>query len=245
MGLWFKDLAEVLVTVGVLIVVFRLAFGSLTLVPLVVVTSESMVHPTDPWLLWMSDTDDSWRKWLSMQGISNETIEGLPFKNGFLMGDMIVTYSPGKYHVFSDTKLGDVVIYDRDNKFIHATQSRDPIIHRIVGVVQVQDWQVTNFTGTMDCFKLADFSEYIGYVKKCADETGECLYPRYPTGGTFRFFITKGDNNAGTDQCGFGGGIALPVNEEQLIARGGMRLPYIGWVKLVFNFLLRILFFWL
>jgi len=57
------------------------------------------------------------------------------------------------------------------------------------------------------------------------------MYRTYPVSDSFRLYVTKGDNNRGTDQCG---GI-LPVTDSQILARGWIRIPYLGWVKLVLN----------
>ncbi|MFH0860586.1 MAG: hypothetical protein V1921_05250 [Candidatus Altiarchaeota archaeon] len=231
--LWVKDTFEVLVTISVIIVVLRLGFGSQTLVPLVVVTSGSMLH-----------LDEGWSIWLAGHGIGNDTLESFRFQKGFARGDMIFTVSPGKYGVFPETRLGDVVIYKRDLDHLNMFASTEPIIHRVVGVVSIEDYSVGNVSGTLDCISPDDVGDYVGMVRDC-QSGGDCAYPDYPEGGDFNFYITKGDNNPGTDQCGFRGGISYPVNDRQLTARGWIRLPYIGWIKIIFNLLLKILFFWI
>lgn len=224
---WVRDAVEVLLTVGILIVVLKLLLNSQTLVPLVVVTSSSMVHESNGWSAWLGLHDH------------NETMIGeYPFQSGFYRGDMIITKSPGKYLYFGETRLGDVVIYDRDLLHLYATGSTEPIIHRVVGIVRVANDAVGNVSGTIDCFKKADFEKNIKTVADCrANKT--CPYERVPQNGSYSFYITKGDNNAGTDQCSL---IALPVTDAQLKARGWIRLPYVGYVKLIFNELLRLLF---
>lgn len=229
---WAKDIIEVIVTIAVIIIVSRLVFGAQMLVPLVAVTSGSMFH---------SDGGD-WRSWMINKGIPESEISDFPMQNGFARGDMILTITPdGKgtlFPVFSDTKLGDVVIYTRDK--LHS--GNEPIIHRIVGIVDVKDFGVYNKTGTLDCLKEEDFNlRYIPYVKNCIEKTEPCPYPTSPETGNFRFYITKGDNymtNKVTDQCGMGGGISLPVTEKQLTARGWIRLPYVGYIKLLLNSIL-------
>jgi len=230
----FKDIFEVAGTVLVLIIVLRLMFGSLTLVPLVVVTSGSMLH-----------IGGDWHSWLAVN-LGNETlVDSFPFKNGFARGDMIFTVSPVKYHLFPDTQLGDVVIYDRDLAPQHAYHSNEPIIHRIVGIVWVENESVTRFEGSLGCLSVDDMPRYITLVENCRSMQKPCVYPSYPKEGSYRFFITKGDNNPSPDQCGMNGGIAYPVNEKQLKARGWVRLPYIGWVKLIFNFILELVFWFI
>jgi hypothetical protein len=84
--------------------------------------------------------------------------------------------------------------------------------------------------------------KHLRVVAECR-ENRSCPYEMVPKNGTYSLYITKGDNNPATDQCG--GNIALPVTDAQIKARGWIRLPYIGYVKLVFNFLLRLVFMFL
>jgi hypothetical protein len=227
-----KDAFDVGGTVLVMIIVLRLLFGSQTIVPLVVVTSGSMLH-----------LDDDWHTWLSVN-LGNETlVDSFPFKSGFARGDMIFTVSPTRYHLFPDTRLGDVVIYERDLAPQHRYRTNEPIIHRVVGVVWIVNDSVSETEGSLGCLKAEDFTKYVDFVKSCREKK-PCVYPRYPEENSYRFYITKGDNNPSPDQCGVNGGIAYPVNEKQLKARGWVRLPYVGWIKLIFNFILELIF-WL
>jgi len=54
------------------------------------------------------------------------------------------------------------------------------------------------------------------------------------------YFITRGDNNPAADQDV---GISPPVNPNMVLGRVVFRIPYIGWVKVIFSeiitFLLR------
>lgn len=228
---WIKDFIEVGVTVLVLIVVLRLAFGSLTLVPLVVVTSGSMLH-----------VNEGWSNWLNNSWSDEALVSSIPFQSGFAKGDMIFTVSPDKYHLFPDTRLGDVIIYDRDLAHLYKYASNEPIIHRIIGVIWIEDGSVARVDGTTACLDNESFRKYIDFIRNCQDGKDKCLYPRYPEGNVYRFYITKGDNNPSPDQCGVNGGIAYPVNQEQLKARGWVRLPYVGWIKLLFNYILLFVF---
>lgn len=226
---WLIDLGEVTWVLLTIIISSTIFLGSKMLVPLVAVTSGSMLH---------SD-NSNWKSWMINHGIPESEISSFPMQNGFARGDMILTITPnGKgtlFQIFPDTKLGDVVIYTRDK--LHP--GNEPIIHRVVGIVEVKDWKVSNKIGTLDCLKEDDFENtYIQYVRNCAEKTGFCPYPKFPETGNFRFYTTKGDNymtNKVTDQCGMGGGISLPVTEKQLTARGWIRLPYIGYLKLLLN----------
>jgi len=229
--LWVKDLVEVGVTLGVVLIVLRVVFGSHTLVPLVVVTSGSMLHPSE-----------SWRSWLTEEQFSYNDVISFPFQNGFARGDMIVTISPTKYLFYPDTRVGDVVVYKRDTAGLHSSFSKEPIIHRVVGIVFVEDWKISEIKGTTACLTKPGIAEHMDYIRSCQTGDGKCHYPEYPINGTFKYLITKGDNNEAPDQCGTAGSIALPVNDRQLIARGLLRLPYIGYIKLAFNAILMILF---
>ncbi|HIE34048.1 MAG TPA: hypothetical protein EYP86_02780 [Candidatus Altiarchaeales archaeon] len=167
-------------------------------------------------------------------------ISKFPMQNGFAMGDMIITVTPdGKGTIiplFPDTQLGDVIIYNRDK--LHP--GKEPIIHRVIGIVHVKDWKIESIEGTLACLTEQDFeNKFIPYIGSCI-QGNSCPYADYPNSGTFRFYLTKGDNNPMPDQCGYDGGIALPVNEKQLTARGWIRLPYIGWLKLILNSILSI-----
>jgi signal peptidase I len=228
---WFKDLFEVVLTVLILIIVFRLLFNSHTLVPLVVVTSGSMTH-----------VDGAWHAWL-VENLGNESlIDSFRFQNGFTRGDMIFTVSPNKYHIIPDTRLGDVVIYERDLAHITRYGSTEPIIHRVVGVIWIANDTLVKREGARVCLDDKSIGDYITILAKCRKNKVGCPYTKYPEDNSYRLYITKGDNNPTPDQCGMNGGIALPVNEEQLKARGWIRLPYIGWVKLAFNGILQIIF---
>lgn len=218
---WLRDLVDVVVTLGVILVILRVTLGSRMLVPLVVVTSGSMVH---------QPFDSSWIAWLNERGVSNETVFQMPFGGGFNQGDMIVTIRP-------EVKLGDVVIYERD--FVWGSPSMEPIIHRVVGIVYVNESEVVGVEGTLDCLSEGDFSVYIGYVGDCRNGR-TCYYPSVPESASYRFYVTKGDANRMSDQCATPVRISLPVNEAQIPARGWIRLPYIGWLKLFLNEILRI-----
>jgi hypothetical protein len=219
---WAKDIGEVILTLGAIILLSSALLGAKMLIPLVAVTSESMLHKSD-----------AWRIWLLAGNVSKSTVDRFPMQGGFAMGDMIVTISPDKggtiHGLFSDTSLGDVIIYNRDR--LH-TPNAPPIIHRIVGVIQVKDWNITGVNGTLDCMTEDDFlSTYIPNVRSCVSGL-RCPYTSYPTSGDFRFYVTKGDNNPRSDQCI---NISLPVTDAQLTARGWVVIPYIGWLKLILN----------
>jgi hypothetical protein len=222
---WVRDGVDVGLTVLTIIVVLKLLFGADMLVPLVVVTSESMVHETG---------DESWSTWLEARGVPNAVVDSFPLQGGFNMGDMILVRDP-------NAVLGDVVIYERDLDHLQFA-SRDPIIHRVVGVADVKGYSVVGAEGTLDCFSAQSLQPYVEVVKKC-QSGGKCPYTRYPKGADFRFFITKGDHNDGSDQCNKRLNIAHPVTDAQVSGRSLLRLPYFGWPKLILNALFQIMTF--
>jgi len=265
---WVKDIAEVLITLAVILIVLRLLLGAHMPVPLVAVVSCSMLHEDDaigsvsyglaqvtyPILLdspcsYGSRVHKNWVNWkdwikqrISGREIEKE-IEKFPLKSGFSVGDMILVITPdGKGTIlpfFSETKIGDVIIFNRDKK----TKGNEPIIHRVVGIVRVKNWEIQEIKGTLDCKTKQNFEEeFIPYVKNCQKGTERCLYGDFPKESEFEFYITKGDNNEGTDQCKAN---MLPVTDAQVTARGWIRIPYIGWLKLLLNRILNVFLFFL
>jgi|WetSurMetagenome_2_1015567.scaffolds.fasta_scaffold101731_2 hypothetical protein len=245
--LW-REILEVLGTLILILVVLQLLLGAHMPVPIVAVVSCSMIHEDDvigslsykfadsvwPMLLegrCKYDSGINWSKWISDKAPEANT-DNFPLKSGFSVGDMVLVITPdGSGTVlpfFSQTKLGDVVIYTRDRRI----SGSEPIIHRVVGIVDVRDGRVFDVSGTLDCYTQKDFeSKFIPYITNCQKSSANCAYRNFPEGNDFRLYITKGDNNKGTDQCG---GI-LPVTDQQILARGWIRLPYLGWLKLALN----------
>jgi hypothetical protein len=221
---WVRDAVDVGLTVLVIIVVLKALFGADMLVPLVVVTSESMVHEAG---------SQAWLSWMQERGIPGGVAETFPLSGGFNMGDMIVVKDP-------NAALGDVIIYERD--LDHLTfQSRDPIIHRVVGAAHVVDYAVGSTEGTLDCQSAATLQQQVDAVRRCQAGSGYCPLPRYPKTGNFTLFITKGDHNEGSDQCNSRLNISYPVTDAQVTGRAFLRLPYLGWPKLILSIFYRIL----
>ncbi|MFH1721907.1 MAG: S26 family signal peptidase [Candidatus Altiarchaeota archaeon] len=227
---WIRDFVEVGVTVGIVLIVLKLTLGSHSIVPLVVVTSGSMVH---------EQGDSAWKDWMTARGLTDIVIGEFPMLSGFQRGDMIVTYYP------EGAGLGDIIIYDRDLMHMRDIGRNDPIIHRVIGYVDVEDGKIIGVNGTLDCAGLPDAQKYIKHIEQCQAGYEECVYPAVPEGSSFRLFFTKGDHNTGSDQCSKNGGIAFPVNEAQLSARALVRLPYVGYLKIILNEFLNLLFFWI
>lgn len=245
--LW-REILEVLLTLAVILAVLQLLLGAHMPVPIVAVVSCSMIHEDDVigslsyrfaesvWPVLLEgrckyDSGNSWRKWIADK-IPEADIDSFPLKSGFSVGDMVLVITPDGagtiLPIFQQTKVGDVVIYVRDRR----VSGSEPIIHRVVGVVDVREGRVYDVSGTLDCYTQKDFeSKFIPYIKSCQKGSSGCAYRSFPAGDSFRLYITKGDNNRGTDQCG---GI-LPVTDQQILARGWIRVPYLGWLKLILN----------
>ena len=245
--LW-REILEVLGTLILILLVLQLLLGAHMPVPIVAVVSCSMIHEDDvigslsykiadsvwPMLLESRckyDSGNNWSKWITDKVPQADT-GNFPLRSGFSVGDMVLVITPdGSGTIlpfFSQTKLGDVVIYMRDRR----VSGSEPIIHRVVGIVNVRDGRVSDVSGTLDCYTQKDFEvKFIPYVLNCQKGSPSCAYRSFPTGSDFRLYITKGDNNRGTDQCG---GI-LPVTDQQILARGWIRVPYLGWLKLALN----------
>ena len=209
-----KEIGEVIVIIFVILLVLRLAFGPTAgLMPMVGVESGSMEHHSD-----------SWEIWLKSHGLSETEIEKFPFQDGFNTGDMIVTR-------WGEVKLGDVIIFKRD--LGHWRGNEPPLIHRVVGIVEIRNWEVKSISGTTDCIDKQIYTTHIPLVMDCAS-ADQCLYPdpeRYQNqetnAGNFTLYVTKGDNNRVSDQCG---NLAYPVTAQQVITKAWLRIPKIGYL---------------
>ncbi|MBN2251765.1 MAG: hypothetical protein JW724_06805 [Candidatus Altiarchaeota archaeon] len=258
--LW-KDALDVLLPLAVILIVLRLLLGANMPVPLVAVVSCSMLHEGDiigsasyamalatgPLFVegaCVYDAGSYWRDWITSR-VPDADVDGFPLKSGFSVGDMILVITPdGSGTVlpfFSETRVGDVIIFKRDDN----SRGSEPIIHRVVGIVNVDGGNVSSVGGTMDCFTEYEFEgRFIPYVRNCQQNLSDCPYRDYPEGETFSFYITKGDNNKVSDQCSNPSSVRnnmLPVPDSQVIARGWIRLPYLGWLKLVLNRILGLI----
>ncbi len=161
----------------------------------------------------MTHRDNEWTTWLMEHGISESRISNFPFQGGINQNDFVTIKSP------ENIMLGDVILYERDKRHPYGNN----ILHRVVGIVKVKDWKINSIDGTLDCLSENDFvNTYVPYVKNCVNKVDECPYNKFPETGTFKFYITKGDNpktNRVTDQCPPGVGIALPVTDVQVIGK--------------------------
>lgn len=185
---------------------------------------------------------EGWKLRVYRKRMPEQDIGKFPLKSGFSVGDMILVITPDGggtiLPFFSETGVGDVIIFSRDRN-----TGNEPIIHRVVGIVKVRDWGIHKVEGTLDCKTEQDFTDkYIRYVKDCQEGAVGCRYRDFPKGSEFEFYITKGDNNEGTDQCSTS---ILPVTDAQVTARGWLRIPYVGWLKLMLNRTLGVFLFFL
>jgi len=245
--LW-RDILEVLFILFLVLAVLRMLLGAHMPVPIVAVVSCSMIHDDDvigaisykfaesvwPMLLESRcryDAGNNWSNWIREKAPEAD-IDSFPLKSGFSVGDMILVITPDGggtiLPYFPQTRLGDVVVYVRDKR----VSGGEPIIQPGGRHSGCAGGRVYNVSGTLDCFTQKDFeNKFIPYVLNCQMGQPNCMYRTYPVSDSFRLYVTKGDNNRGTDQCG---GI-LPVTDSQILARGWIRIPYLGWVKLVLN----------
>jgi signal peptidase I len=185
--------------------------------PLVVVESESMVHEGVAWEEWHYQ--------------NNLNPDSYPFAGGMNIGDIILVKGDDP----KDIVVGDIIIY---TKYDNMQIGGEPIIHRVVGVVEFKGGKVSETTGAVSyeepLIKVPCTSE-AGYTPR---EIGDIytttaiqkLYPDLKL-QNFRLFITKGDNNAQTDQCP-AGVISFPVHEDLVQGRAKFDIPYLGYVKL-------------
>jgi hypothetical protein len=157
--------------------------------------SDSMVHE-----------GTEWKRWLTDRGITEESISSFPLQNGIKKDEYLTVIKA------ENVSLGDVILYDAGNR-----QSGNPLImHRVVGIVMVEEWAVVSVSGTLDCLTTEDYNtNIIPRMKDCYEGNKSCIY-EYVTGKpSFRFYMTKGDNNRVSDQCA---GI-LPVIDEQITGK--------------------------
>lgn len=208
-----KDFGEVIIAVIIVFGVMYLILGP-PFPPIVVVISESMLH-----------SDDSWKQWFGEHKLNYSSFS---FIDGFDKGDIIITKH-------SDSpNLGDVIIYDRDKE--HLYPRKEGIIHRVVGMIEIRNWSIYNYTGTLDCITNEMIEEDIEHVKACNENPEQCIYPKYPKKGDFKFYITKGDHNSLTDQCGLMPDTPMHlIPETQVVTNGWILIPKIGYIKIWFN----------
>ena len=105
-----------------------LSFTLATSLPLVVVESSSMEHPSAGFMgnvIRTQNSFDSWwnnkGSWYEKKGLEKQEAESWPLRTGFDKGDIMLVSGRGK-----DPEVGDVIIFEANQKH--------PLIHRIVSV---------------------------------------------------------------------------------------------------------------
>ncbi len=209
-------LLSLVVIVGLSLALATVVFRENPSIPFIAVTSGSMVH----------EGDGKLEVWLSNRGFTRHEIDSLPFMDGIGAGDMIVSWYP------ADIGVGDVATFERGVAHGSFYEAANPLTHRVVGVVEIVEGQAIAASGTLDCMTLADAQMYADYIEECRGYEESCLYPSIPATDTYRLYWTRGDANDNTDQCARAGGIAIPVNEAQLLAKAHLRVPWLGYPKL-------------
>lgn len=121
------------------------------------------------------------------------------------VGDISIVYGRGEY------ELGDIILFEG--------WEAEPIIHRIVGVVEVQAGKINVKKTQSLSLSEEDLKEY---GEKYLKNEG-------------KIYITKGDGNTKCDQCyGY-----KPVEKSQIFGKSIFVIPWLGWVKLfVMNYIL-------
>jgi hypothetical protein len=171
-----------------------------------------------------------WQTWLSRKA---PDIGGgrMPFRSGFAVGDLLVVGSFKGAGLLSKKGIepADVILftYKKDPN----QPGNEPLLHRVVGKIEVRDGSVANISGALDCFTPQDFQdEFVQYIKRCQAGLPLCPYGKFPRGNDYNLYLTKGDNNAITDQCS--ALIVPPITDENVLAKAYVRIPLAGWLKI-------------
>lgn len=190
--------------------------------PLVVIESGSMIHEGSEWKNWhLANMLDP---------------VGYAFDGGMNIGDIVLVVGDSP----DDIGVGDVIVYDKYGPGESGVIiGGEPIIHRVVGIVEINGSSVTGVFGAVnydDGKIITPCNDASGYsvqeIRNIYSVAGaQEKYPDLQL-DNFRVFFTKGDNNAIEDQCKTGGLIAYPIHEEFVIGRARFDVPYLGYVKL-------------
>ena len=252
--LFFKDILEVTLFFAVILLALKLMLGADMPVPLAGVVSCSMIHENDyfsgvsyslarffPSLLPAPCTYNyggEWRAWIAQKAPALDTSR-MPFKSGFAVGDLMVVGSFKGAGLLTKKGIvpGDVILFTY--KKTPSQPGNEPLLHRVVAKVEVRNGTVANISGALDCFTPQDFrDEFVQYIKRCQMGLPLCPYGKFPKGDYYNLYLTKGDNNAITDQCS--ALIVPPITDENVLAKAYVRIPLVGWLKIfiepLFNF---------
>jgi|WetSurMetagenome_2_1015567.scaffolds.fasta_scaffold32559_4 hypothetical protein len=253
--LFCKDILEVALFFAVILLALKLMLGADMPVPLAGVVSCSMIHEdeylsevsyslarTFPAILPAPCTYNyggEWRTWIAKKALALDTTK-MPFKSGFAVGDLLVVGSFKGAGLLTKNGIvpGDVILFTY--KKTPTQPGNEPLLHRVVAKIEVRNGTVANISGALDCFTPQDFrDEFVQYIKRCQKGLSLCPYGKFPPGGDYNLYLTKGDNNAITDQCS--ALIVPPITDENVMAKAYVRIPLLGWLKIfiepLFNFL--------
>ena len=122
------------------------------------------------------------------------------------VGDISVIYGREDY------QLRDIIVFDGWEK--------EPIIHRIVGVIENKNGEIVVKKDGRLSLSESDLKDY-----------GKDFFENK---NNSKIYITKGDGNRKCDQCyGY-----KPVLKSQIHGKSVFVIPYLGWVKLfVFQYI--------
>ena len=252
--LFCKDVLEVILFFAVILLALKLMLGADMPVPLAGVVSCSMIHEDDglsivsyslarffPSLLPAPCTYNNgreWRTWLAQKAPALDTSR-MPFKSGFAVGDLMIVGSCKGAGLLTQNGIlsGDVILFTY--KKTPDQPGNEPLLHRVVAKIEVRNGSIANISGALDCFTRQDFrDESVQYIKRCQKGLPLCPYGRFPKGDDYNLYLTKGDNNAITDQCS--ALIVPPITDENVLAKAYVRIPLVGWLKIfiepLFNF---------
>lgn len=108
-----------IVSIILLVIIIRFIFFPLmslvtgTSLPLVIVESCSMYHPSDFDAFWTQQG-----AWYESKGITKEQFQKFPFKNGLNKGDILLLLGR------TEKKIGDIIVFNAGSQY--------PLIHRII-----------------------------------------------------------------------------------------------------------------
>ncbi|MBN2517495.1 MAG: DUF99 family protein [Candidatus Altiarchaeota archaeon] len=185
--------------------------------PLVVVESESMIHSSN------------WQQWLADNGL---TPSAYGFDGGMGIGDIIIVKGDDTY----DINVGDVIIYQKLE--CERNAGGEPIIHRVVGIVDVDGGNVNaqgavRFEDGLIKTPCNDYSSSYD-LQSIKDRYADGRYFKDFATDKFRLFITKGDGNQREDQCRRGDSceISYPIHNKLIVGTAKFDIPWLGYIKL-------------
>lgn len=211
---WLANIVVAFVLIKfVLFPILSLLFG--TAFPIVAVVSESMEHDGsfDTW--WQSQAcipqqPCTQEQWYSNKNITKEEFKQFPFKNGFNKGDVMILFGAKT----DKLKKGDIIVYNSIRKY--------PIIHRVINI----ESGIFQTKGDHNTEMIQDYyiQDTRGNLYRCY--TGE----EFPAPASCRpgaKIVTKETPTAikGLDE--------FEIQPEEIYGRAVLRIPYIGYVKIL------------